>query len=253
MESGTRAEQRIPIEQRVAQVGTAHIYYEASGEGPAVVLLHGLSGSSHWWQKNTPVLARNFCVYVIDLIGFGRSRGQRFVLEDTAGLIAAWMEAIGAETFHLVGHSMGGLVAAELAAQHPERVNRLVLVDAAAVPIGRTLIGSALRLIPAIGYMPLDFLPVLFTDALRAGPLTLLRASYAIHQADITADLARIAARTLIVWGEHDTLLPVERGKSLHQALPGSEFIVVRHAGHNPMWDRAEVFNEMVERFLKRT
>ncbi len=238
------------IEQRVAQVGKARIYYETGGDGPAVVLLHGLSGSSRWWRKNTHALARSFRVYVVDLIGFGRSRGQRFVLEETAGLIAAWMDGLGAERFHLVGHSMGGLVAAELAAQYPERVNRLVLVDAAAVPIGRTLFGSALRLVPAVAYMPLDFLPVLVTDALRAGPLTLLRASYAIHQADITADLARIAARTLIVWGEHDTLLPVERGRALHQALPGSEFVVMRRAGHNPMWDRAEEFNRAVEEFL---
>ncbi len=253
MESRKPVEQRDQVEHHVAQVGSARIHYETGGEGPAVVLLHGLSGSSRWWRKNTPVLAQAFRVYVIDLIGFGRSRGQRFVLEETAGLIAAWMDGIGAGTFHLIGHSMGGLVAAELAAQHPERVNRLVLVDAAAVPIGRTLFGSTLRLIPAISYMPLDFLPVLVTDALRAGPLTLLRASYAIHQSDITADLSRIAARTLIVWGEHDTLLPVEHGKALHRALPGSEFMIVRHAGHNPMWDRAEVFYVVVEGFLKRT
>ena len=236
--------------QQVTQLGSTRIYYETGGDGPALVLLHGLSGSSRWWRKNIFTLARDFRVYVIDLIGFGRSRGQPFILAETAGLIAAWMDSLDTERFHLVGHSMGGLVAAELAAQQPGRVDHLVLVDAAVVPAGRNIVGSALRLLPALVYMPLDFLPVLVGDALRAGPLTLLRASFAIHRADITASLGQIAARTLIVWGEYDMLLPVSLGLALHQALPGSEFKVVRGAGHNPMWDRAAEFNRVVRDFL---
>jgi pimeloyl-ACP methyl ester carboxylesterase len=240
----------IHLEQRAARIGKSRIYYETGGEGPAVVLLHGLCGSSRWWVKNTAVLAGRFRVFVIDLIGFGRSHGQRFVLEETAGLIGAWMEQTGIPCFHLVGHSMGGLVAAELAAQRPGQVDRLVLVDVAALPPGRTIPGSALRLFPAVVYMPLDFLPVLVTDALRAGPLTLLRATYAIHQARLTADLAQVAGRTLIVWGEHDMLLPAAGGRALHEGLAGSQFAMLRGAGHNPMWDRAKEFNRIVMDFL---
>ena len=239
------------FEQRMTQVGRDRVYYEVGGDGPAVVLMHGLSGSTRWWARNTAVLAKRFRVYVVDLIGFGRGHGQRFVLENTAGLIAAWLDGIGVDTCHVIGHSMGGLVAAELAAQRPERVDHLVLVDAAALPLGRTIVGSALRLVPALAFMPVDFLPVLVTDALRAGPLTLLRATRAIHQADISADLAHIAARTLIIWGEDDTLLPASRGAELHLALPGSEFVVVRGAGHNPMWDQPARFNRLVTRFLE--
>ncbi len=239
------------ITSQFARVGSGRIYYETGGDGPALVLLHGLSGSTRWWRKNSVVLARDFRVFVIDLIGFGRSRGQRFGLPEMVRMVAEWLDTTGVERFHLIGHSMGGLVAAELAARYPRRVGRLVLVDAAAVPPGRTVLGSMLRLLPALWYMPLDFLPVLVTDALRAGPLTLLRATSAIHQADITANLARIASRTLIVWGEHDMLLPATRGEELHQALPGSQVIIVRGAGHNPMWDRAEEFNRVVKEFLK--
>lgn len=241
---------KMEFEQRTAQIGNARIYYETAGSGPALVLLHGLSGSTRWWRKNMPVLARDFRVYVVDLIGFGQSRGQPFILEETAGLIAAWMDRIDAERFHLVGHSMGGLVAAEVAAQQPGQVDHLVLVDMAALPPGRNIFTSALRLVPAVVYMPLDFLPVLVRDALRAGPRTLLQASFAIHQADIRASLGQIAARTLIVWGEHDMLLPVSLGHALHQTLPGSEFHLVRGAGHNPMWDRADEFNQVIRRFI---
>lgn len=239
--------------KKVFQEGTQRIFYTRAGRGPAVVLLHGLSGSGQWWRKNIGPLSRRFTVYAVDLIGFGGSRRQRFVLEETAASIARWMDSVqeeGENCFHLVGHSMGGLVAAELAAQHPERIDRLVLVDAAALPFGHTLARSALHLIHAIRWMRPDFLPVLVKDALRAGPLTLLRAAQAIHQSDASGELAKIAARTLIVWGEHDTLLPPQRGQMLHQALPGSELVVIPRAGHNPMWDEPEAFNRLVLRFL---
>jgi pimeloyl-ACP methyl ester carboxylesterase len=218
-----------------------------------VVLLHGLSGSGRWWRKNIGPLSKDFTVYTVDLIGFGSSRRQRFVLEETAASIARWMDAMqdeGENCFHLIGHSMGGLVAAELAAKHPDRIDRLVLVDAAALPFEHTIARSALHLVQSVRWMRPDFLPVLVTDALRAGPLTLLRAARAIHQSDMTEDLGKIAARTLIVWGEHDMLLPPSRGAMLHDALPGSEFTIIQGAGHNPMWDEPETFNELALRFL---
>ncbi len=239
------------IEQHVARVKNAQIYYEVSGEGPAVVLLHGLSGSTRWWRKNVPVLSRRYRVYAIDMIGFGRSRGQPFVMQETAGRIIDWMDGLGEERFHLVGHSMGGLVSAEIAAQCPEQVGRVVLVDAVALPLGHSILRSAINLTAALRHVPVDFLPVLVKDALRAGPLTLLKASYSIHQVDLRPDLARIAARTLIVWGEWDTLLPVSSGEALHQVLPGSDWVVIEGAGHNPMWDRPEVFNRVVMEFLE--
>lgn len=239
------------LESRFARIGEKRVFYQVAGYGPAVVLLHGLSGSGRWWDRNILPLAERFRVYSVDLIGFGGSSGQRFVLEETAEIIAHWMEQVGEERYNLVGHSMGGLVSAELASRYPKRLDRLVLVDAAALPMGHTIVRSAFNLAGALRWMPWDFAPVLFKDALRAGPLTLLRASQAIHQADITEDLKKIAARTLIIWGEHDALLPARRGAELHQALPGSEFVIIQGAGHNPMWDRAGEFNRVVMAFLE--
>ncbi len=238
------------FEQQSLAVGDQHIFYQVGGSGQPVVLLHGLSGSGLWWARNIRPLAEQFRVYVVDLLGFGRSRGQRFMLDQAAGLLVSWMDLLGKERFHLVGHSMGGLVSAELAATHPERVDRLVLVDAAVLPLRRSLFNSMLRLAPALYRMPVDFWPTLLTDALRAGPLTLLQATLALHRADITVQLERLAARTLIVWGEYDHLLPEKGGRLLHESLPGSAYVVVRGAGHNPMWDRAAMFNRLVIDFL---
>jgi pimeloyl-ACP methyl ester carboxylesterase len=146
---------------------------------------------------------------------------------------------------------MGGLIAAQIAARQTTLVDRLVLVNAAAVPLGRTMLGSAIRLPVAARYMGFSFLPVLFTDALRAGARTLLRAALDIHHADITAELSRIASRTLILWGEYDPLLPLDRGYRLQAALPEAQFAVIRGAGHNPMWDRPREFNRLVLDFLR--
>src|SRR4051812_23367957 len=100
------------------------------GEGEPVVLVHGLSGSTRWWTRNIGALARGYRVYLVDLPGFGAMHRLRrhFVLAEAASWLVAWMEAVGLENAHLVGHSMGGYVCLQLAAQRPEVVCRLVLV-----------------------------------------------------------------------------------------------------------------------------
>src|SRR5918992_1428287 len=129
--------QMISVERRYVQVGSSTMYAEISGSGQPLILVHGLGGSTRWWARNVPALARSCRMYVLDLLGFGRSRGQRFVLRDAAGLLVHWMDQLGLARASIVGHSMGGFIAAYIAAQFPERVERLVLVDAAALPLER--------------------------------------------------------------------------------------------------------------------
>lgn len=238
------------IDHRSAGTGPLTVHYQVAGAGQPLVLLHGLSGSGRWWDKNILALAQQFRVYVIDLVGFGRGRGQRFVLRDASQVIGAWLDQVGIDQFSIAGHSMGGFIAADLASHRPQQVDRLVLVDAAAVPIAQSFIRVGFGLMGALRYMPFDFLPVLFTDALRAGPFTLTRAAWEILRADFSANLVKIESDTLIVWGERDTLLPLEMGHRLREALPRAEFVVIKGAGHNPMWDRPDRFNQVVTQFL---
>jgi pimeloyl-ACP methyl ester carboxylesterase len=241
---------RPPTEQHVAEVGGARLHYQVAGAGPAVVLLHGLSGSTRWWAHNHAVLAQDFRVYGIDLIGFGRSRGQRFVLHEAACGLVAWLDQLGLAQAHLVGHSMGGYIAADLAAHFPERVDRLVLVNAAAIPFHRTYLHDAWGLVRAVRYVPVSFLPVLLQDALLSGPRTLALALREIVAGDLRADLGRVQAPTLVVWGEHDTVIPMRIGRELHSRLPNAAWAVIEGAGHNPMWDRPQAFNRVVSDFL---
>ena len=227
------------------------IYYQVAGEGPPLVLVHGLSGSGRWWARNVPRLAERFRVYVVDLIGFGRSRhGSSFVLSEAAERLAEWMGCIGLVRASIVGHSMGGLIAADLAADCPDRVERLVLVDAAAFSPGPDYGHHAMGLLSWLRYAPLGFLPVLVADAWRAGPITLARAARELLAIDLGPKVARVRAPTLIVWGEHDTVVPVEVGDRLRARLPGAELVVIPGAAHNPMWDRPEAFNRAVLEFL---
>lgn len=238
-----------PTRQRT-KIGKATITSAAVGAGQAVLLIHGLSGSSRWWQRNVAALAANFRVYSIDLIGFGDSRGYAFALDEAAEYVARWIDAVGIERAHVVGHSMGGYIAADLAATHPECVNRLVLVDAAVLPFAMRYDQHARSLVREFFQLPPSFYPILVGDALRAGPITLLGAASEVIHVDLRPKLAQIRAPTLLVWGERDAIVPLSLGQQLAAQLPHSELVILKQAGHNAMWDRAQEFNRAVVPFL---
>jgi pimeloyl-ACP methyl ester carboxylesterase len=241
----------VKIERGRLEIGPVCIHYQVAGAGEPVVLVHGLSGSTRWWRRNIPALAAQCQVYVLDLIGFGGSRGrQRFVLGEAARYLTAWMDRLGIERASLIGHSMGGAIAADLAADFPDRVERLVLVDAAALPFEDGHLPRVLGLARALWWLPLSFLPILITDAARAGPITLWKAARELLTTDMRPKLSRIEAPTLLLWGEHDALVPLAIGRQLNRCLPQAELIVIEGAGHNPMWDRPEQFNRVVVDFL---
>src|SRR3712207_6805682 len=148
---------------------------------------------------------------------------RRFVLAEAACWLAAWMEAVGLESAHLVGHSMGGYVCVRLAARRPEVVGRLVLVAPAGVPVGRSMFGYLGPLLSALRYATPTFLPVLVYDALRMGPVTLWRAARDLLAEDVRADLQRIETQTLLIWGENDTLVPPTVGGVLREEIMDSQ------------------------------
>jgi pimeloyl-ACP methyl ester carboxylesterase len=239
------------LEQRRAKIGPATIAYQVAGAGPPVVLVHGLSGSGHWWRRNIGALTPHRRVYMVDLIGFGASRTRHpFVLAEAAGYLAQWLEQLGLERVGLVGHSMGGLIAAELAADAPDRVDRLVLVDPAALPLNPRPIIHAFSLLRELRTLAPSFLPVLLADTLRAGPLTFWRAARALMLADLRPKLAQIRAPTLVIWGEHDALVPLAFAQQLAEYLRYEQLVVIKGAGHVPMWDHPQEFNRVLVQFL---
>lgn len=232
-------------------MGPVRIYYQVAGAGEPLILIHGLSGSGRWWGRNVGALASRFRVYVIDLIGFGGSRGRHpFVLSEAAVRLSGWMERLDLSRAGFIGHSMGGFIALDLASRYPERVTRLMLVDAAVLPAARGTLRSATDLLRTLRRLPPSFMPVLVADALRAGPVTIARATRELMTTDLRADLAGLDIPTCIVWGEHDHVVPVDVGRDLARRIPGAKLIVINRAGHNPMWDRSAEFNQIAIDFM---
>jgi pimeloyl-ACP methyl ester carboxylesterase len=234
--------------ERPADNGLA---YEVVGSGPPLILLHGLSGSGHWWSRNVPVFSRSFRTYSVDLPGFGQSRGVRWSrLDDIADRLADWLVAEGLSQAHIAGHSLGGAVAARLAARHPDRIDRLVLVDAAIRPRGTRALAPPAHVMRTIGRGSLGFAPLLVRDLLRCHPRSFVAATVDALQTDWEPHLRRIDAPTLVVWGERDAITPLALGHQITAVVPGARLITLAEAGHNPMWERPEAFNAEVLRFL---
>ena len=243
-------------ESRMTRVGEYEIHSLEFGEGPQeVVLLHGLSGSARWWHRNVPALAERYRVLVPELVGFGSTpTADRLPsMAEAADLLDGWIRAVGLGRVHLIGHSMGGQISLHFAARHPERLDRLVLVDAAGIPRARNpraLLRFGLELVPLWRWGDPVFLPTMVRDALTAGPRTVAGAIAHILRDDVRPLLPRVTTPTLVIWGERDNLVPLVDSWTIRQGIGGAELAVLRGAGHNPMVDRPGDFNRLVFRFL---
>ena len=223
--------------------------FEVTGSGPPLILLHGLSGSGRWWSRNVPAFAASFRTYTVDLPGFGQSRRVPWSrLDDTADRLADWILAEGLPRANVAGHSLGGAVAARLASRHPDRVDRLVLVDAAIQPQGTRRRVRATDVVPTITG---GFTPMLVRDLVRSHPWSFVTAAVDALQSDWAWHLTRITAPTLVVWGERDALTPLALGHHIAETVTSAQLIVLPNAGHNPMWECAEGFNAEVLRVLR--
>jgi pimeloyl-ACP methyl ester carboxylesterase len=237
-----------PVERGAPQT----LSWEATGEGPPLIFLHGLSASRRWWGRNVAAFAPHFRTYTVDLPGFGESRKVRWSrLEHTVALLCGWMAEQGITKAHLVGHSMGGAIAALLAAHDPERVDRLVLVNAAIRPRGTRATARAADVMRTLSRTPPGFTPLLARDLLRAHPRSFVTATVNVLQAEWQPHLSGIAAPTLVVWGEHDPLTPLALGSSIAALVPDARLEIIANAGHTPMWEQPAAFNDVVLEFLR--
>jgi pimeloyl-ACP methyl ester carboxylesterase len=242
-------------ERTLTRIGRYRIHALHTGSGRALVLLHGLSGSSGWWRYNVPALAEHFRTHTPDLVGFGRSRGwlAQPTIPQMAELLWQWLDELKIERAHLIGHSMGGQIAIHMATMQPARVDRLVLVSAAGIPRQLSLVATArfiAEVVPPKRWGSPAFLPSIAADALRAGPRALLSATNYLLRDDVRPLLPQIASPTLLVWGRLDPMTPLAQGEEMARLIPGAQLMVFDDAAHMPMVDRPERFNREVLQFL---
>lgn len=244
-------DKQLVIERRHIRVGSAWVHYKTAGAGPPLVLVHGLASSTRWWNRNIAHLAGHFRVYAVDLSEFGdRRRRPRFVLSQAACYLAHWMDAVDIRQASLIGHSMGGRIVSEFAAEYPERVTCLVLVNAAIMPFGHGYLKQSLGMVRAFQRIPFSLFAVLLFDTLVTGVVSVLRVGWEVFKTSLEHKLSHIQTPTLIIWGEHDTIVPLALGYALNQQLNGSQFQLIQGAGHVPMWEKPAEFNRLVLDFL---
>jgi len=234
-----------------AEVAGTRVRWRSTGVGSPLVLVHGVAGSWRWWRAVLPVLAAEHTVHLLDLPGFGRiPRVRPFHLDRALDWLAAWARAAALGPADIVGHSLGAVLCARLAARHSETVRRLVLVAPAGVP-GRTAAGSTLPLARELLRSRPRLLALLARDSIRSGPLTIGTAALAALGADLRTDLPRVRAPTLVLMGGRDGLIPVWHGEELARSLADARVVVVDEAGHVPMVDAPVAFSRELLAFLR--
>ena len=222
-----------------------------AGDGPDLVLIHGLAGSSDWWRHNQPALTGAFRVTTVDLPGFGGSHPEaRLILDEVPAQVAGLMDKMGIAKAHVMGHSMGGLVAGALASDHPQRVDRLVLVDAGFLAFDPKLRSRLTGLFRTMPWTSPSLMPILLRDMLRSGPVRMMAATGELLRKDWRDKLPAITAPTLVIWGEHDRVCDLRIGQQISAIVPGARLIVIAGAGHNPMWEKPDDFDREVLTFL---
>lgn len=230
--------------------GRNRLTYHKMGDGPPLVLVHGLSGSGAWWKHNLPALKAKYTCHVVDLVGYGGNRALRPLLLGQAGdILAEFLGSLPGGQAHLLAHSMGGQIACAVAANHPAQVNKLILAAPSGL-VRSDLVRMAMRLPVAAYHSPLTFLPTLAYDALRAGPLNLVLSTLDILATDTTELLEKILAPTLLLWGDRDNLVPESVGVEMAKRIPDVRIEVIEGAGHVLMWDHPRTFNRYVLDFL---
>src|SRR6266478_2732216 len=248
----------------------ANLHYVDAGSGSVVVLLHGLADDVGVWESVMPALAAKDRVIALDQIGFGRS--DKPLLGYRAGTFVDFLEGflneLKIDRASLVGNSLGGWIAANFALAHPERIDRLVLCDAAGYAAlgknmnARTL--SALRLASRddIRYLgPLIFhdkrfyedVDLAFKQRVTSGDgYTIDRVVDSIIRNEDVLDgrLGAIRKPTLIVWGHEDKVIPLNFAERFHKEIANSQLRIIDNCGHMPHVECPDEFTRIVLEFL---
>lgn len=260
--------------------GQAEVYTAGPADAPAVVLVHGLGDkAARDWYGLIPVLARDHRVLTFDLPGFGHSTKANapYTPDNYAAFVRYAVETeLGSRPIMLVGHSLGGAIALRVAAQYPQDVKALVLVDVPGILyrtaysqyLARLGINKLPNLYPAqndqLGNLASNLLR--FFERLRPDPEAIVLsarlredflggdptriAGLALALQDFSNDLPKITVPTLVLWGRRDEIAPLRNGRALAAMLPHAQLEVFDSSGHTPMDDVPATFNARVAAFL---
>ena len=259
------------------KVKDGQIYYEfhnpSDRSGPGVLFLHGLGSCSEDWGLQIPIVSERYWVLTLDIPGHGRSSQPAGwpSIKDMALQIASVVKEQAEFPVHVVGLSLGGAVAMQLALVHPEVVRSLILVNTFArlhtgssgffrklVRIAFVVLGRMDRVgrWVAAGLFPgpdQELLRLAAAERIASNPRgAYLRAIWAATRFDIRDRLNEINIPTLVVAGELDTTVSMDAKKELAGHIPGAQIVIIPDSGHATPIDAAEAFNQTLLDFLSK-
>ncbi|MEA3335527.1 MAG: alpha/beta hydrolase [Chloroflexota bacterium] len=254
---------------------TVDLFYSESGVGQPLVLLHGLGGTGNDWELQLPAFAPRYRSLSVDLRGHGRSPKPKgpYHITQFAGDVVKLLKNVDAYPAHVLGLSLGGAVAQQLAIDYPDAVRSLVLVNTLPRFVSSQwryrLMGArrfanlyfqgmdkvaedvAERLFPMLEQAPLRTEAI---SRLATNDMSAYRASiWAVARFDVTLLLDLIDCPALVVAGDRDITIPLEPKVALADSLPNAKFTMVYDSGHATPIDQPEVFNQAVLDFLEST
>jgi len=288
--AGARSSRRPRVRVEELELHGHRYRYRIGGEGPAIVLIHGITGSSETWGEVLPLLACDYTVLAPDLLGHGDSAKPRgdYSLGAYASGIRDLALALDVGRATLVGHSLGGGIAMQFAYQFPERLERLVLVSSGglgkevhlmlrlvALPGAEYVLpllhaeplrnaGSALvGLIGRLGIRPSADLAEIAAGFTSLGEVDARQAFIHTARSIIDIEGQRASARdklylaeevpTLLIWGERDPVIPSEHGRATQREIPNSRLELFPGAGHFPYLVDPQRFVEALSDFIEDT
>lgn len=215
------------------------IHYKRLGKGSPVILIHG--GHNDWreWQINLPFLAQWFCVYALDLPGFGLSDSPGpLSFSWMASFLNNFMRTLEIAGAHIIGHSLGGMLAIKFALDFPEMVKRVVLVDSAGLgevsPAGQVLLTTIKGIKKVFGKnKEPEYKASSKQDWILVNRLKELRQP------------------VMIAWGGWDLYLPISQARSAQSLIPNCQLYAFRRCRHAPHRENPERFNNLVFQFLE--
>jgi pimeloyl-ACP methyl ester carboxylesterase len=256
------------IHEAFVNVGGVKIRLLKSGSGVPLLVLHGTEGSLGW-RHYIQSLAEHFTVYLPSHPGFDGSERPTWLnsIFDLVCFYTWFLETQGLEGTRVIGWSLGGWLAAEMAATTRHAFSKMLLVDAAGIRPHQGEIIDLFILSPAqirdltfhdpqqvpeyAQLYPSDPSPAEREQAVQNREMAVrLTWKPYMHDPRLPALLARVTAPTRIVWGRQDKIIPVECGTLHHQAIPGSELVVIEQCGHAPHLEKPDEFVRVALDFL---
>jgi pimeloyl-ACP methyl ester carboxylesterase len=274
--AAARAQAPAPESKHVEIFGQKIHYLEAgAAPNPAVILLHGLGGDMSNWAMTIPALSGKYHVYVPDQVGFGKSDKPiaNYRVAMLVEFLGVFCKKLGIQKATLVGNSLGGWTAAAFAIAHPEKVDKLVLVDAAGYTSkrwgGPELTKEALAALnpSTTEDMKRLFSLIFYNKAMLNDQVVETQLANKFKRGDgytinsfiesvvrgedfLDGKTKAIKAPTLALWGKDDGLTPLGIGKAFVEDIPGAQLVVIENCGHVPQMEKAAEFNAALLKFL---